>query len=195
MSRSWLGTFCACGLIVQTIGCTGNVGAVRTGTAGNAGGAAGASGAAGGGTGTASDPTSAGVRPLRLLSGREYLNTVRDLLGDTTLADTALPTGDEDPLATPSFAFKEPHDVATQDATLLQAAAEALAKNAATRLTTLLPCATPPAASSQQAACLGRAVRRHLHAQDVPPAAAKHRDSGSDESLSNGSNDAGARLQ
>ena len=132
--------------------CVGTVGpGAKAGMAG-----AGASGGSGGST-SSSDPTAAGVRPLRLLSGREYLNTVRDLLGDTTLSDSALPSGDEDPLATPSFAFKEPHDIATQDATLLQAAAEALAKNAVAHLSTLLPCAAPPAASAESA-CLNQFV-------------------------------------
>src|SRR3954468_16239086 len=131
------------------------VGTVGPGAKGGMAGA-GASGGSGGST-SSSDPTAAGVRPLRLLSGREYLNTVRDLLGDTTLSDSALPSGDEDPLATPSFAFKEPHDIATQDATLLQGAAEALAKNAVAHLSTLLPCAAPPAASGESA-CLNQFV-------------------------------------
>lgn len=149
MSRSWSSGQrraplpLLCWLFVA-VGCGASQSTTGTGAAGGGGGA---------GTDGALGP--AGVRPLRLLSSREYLNTVRDLLGDTTLQDSALPSGDEDPLATPSFAFKEPHDVATQDATLLQAAAEVLSQNAVAHLATLLPCATPPAVSDE-ATCLGQ---------------------------------------
>jgi hypothetical protein len=34
--------------------------------------------------GTTGDPDAAGLMPLRRLTAREYLNTVRDLLGDAT---------------------------------------------------------------------------------------------------------------
>jgi hypothetical protein len=142
--------------------CVGQVGRdnVPNGGAGNPGGA-GTSGTAGagvgpgaGGSGAPPDPQAAGVRPVLLLSAREYLNTVRDLLNDTSLQEGALPPGDEDLQATPSFAFKEPHDVAVQDGTLLQGAAESLARNAVAHLTTLLPCATPPAAGAAEMTCL-----------------------------------------
>jgi Protein of unknown function (DUF1592)/Protein of unknown function (DUF1588)/Protein of unknown function (DUF1595)/Protein of unknown function (DUF1585) len=122
--------------------------------AGAGNGPGGPGGAGSGGVGAPGDPLSAGVRPLMLLTDREYMNTVRDLLRDTTLQAGALPSGDEDLQATPSFAFQEPHDVAVQDATLLQSAAESLARNAAAHLTTLLPCATPPAAGAAETTCL-----------------------------------------
>ncbi len=136
---------------------TPNGGAGTSGTAGisgTPGAGGGAVGPGAGGMGAPPDPLAAGVRPVLLLSAREYLNTVRDLLADTTLQEGALPPGDEDLQATPSFAFKEPHDVAVQDATLLQGAAETLARNAAAHLTTLLPCATPPAAGAAETTCL-----------------------------------------
>ncbi|HET6146989.1 MAG TPA: DUF1592 domain-containing protein [Polyangia bacterium] len=139
-------------------GCVGQVG--KTGPDDQPPGAVGGGGnrpvgGAGGGGGSApADPLAAGVRPLLLLSAREYLNTARDLLRDTTLTEDALPSGDEDLQATPSFAFKEPHNVATQDGTLLQGAAETLARNAVAHLATLLPCATPPAAGAAETTCL-----------------------------------------
>lgn len=167
-SQSFRGAPLTVAALSLLLGCVGQVGRVgddttpnggagHSGTPGNAGGASGSAGMGasgggpigpgGGGMGAPADPLAAGVRPVLLLSAREYLNTVRDLLGDTTLQEGALPPGDEDLQATPSFAFKEPHAVAVQDATLLQGAAEALARSAVAHLTTLLPCATPPAAA------------------------------------------------
>jgi hypothetical protein len=173
-SPSFAGAPLAIAALSLLVGCVGQVGRVgpdgtpnggagNSGTPGNAGvsGTAGMGGSGGGpigpgagGVGAPADPLAAGVRPVLLLSAREYLNTVRDLLIDTTLQEGALPPGDEDLQATPSFAFKEPHDVAVQDATLLQGAAEALARNAVAHLTTLLPCATPPAAGTAETTCL-----------------------------------------
>jgi hypothetical protein len=100
MSRALLGKPCLAACLIGVAlsgaaGCAGSVGST-TGAKPGAGGVSGGDG----GVGPSSDPMAAGVRPLRLLSGREYLNTVRDLLGDTSLQDSALPTGDEDPLGT-----------------------------------------------------------------------------------------------
>ncbi len=82
------------------------------------------------------DPNAAGIMPLRRLTNREYNDTVRDLLGDTTQPANQFPS-DRDP----TFEFRRAGDLAEQDATLLQTAAEALAATAVTNLTTLLPCA------------------------------------------------------
>ena len=135
---------------------TGSGSVTGTGNTGGpgSGGTAGQVGPGAGGVGSPGDPLSAGVKPLLLLTAREYLNTVRDLLLDSTLQPAALPPGDEDLQATPSFAFQLPHPVATQDGTLLQSAAETLARNAVAHLTTLLPCATPPAAGAAETTCL-----------------------------------------
>jgi Protein of unknown function (DUF1592)/Protein of unknown function (DUF1588)/Protein of unknown function (DUF1595)/Protein of unknown function (DUF1585) len=151
-------------LIVGCVGQVGQGGGPDSPTPGG-GGVNGAAGSRGGGPGpvgnggaggisTPADPLAAGVKPAMLLTAREYLNTVRDLLKDTTLTEDALPSGDEDLQATPSFAFQEPHNVALQDGTLLQSAAETLARNAASHLATLLPCATPPAAGAAETTCL-----------------------------------------
>ena len=151
----------------------GSTGPASAGSTGS--GPGGGKGGAAGGAGPTADPLAAGVKPATLLSAREYLNTVRDLLRDTTLTDDALPPGDEDLQATPSFAFKVPHKVATQDASLLQGAAEALAKNAVSHLASLLPCATPPAAGAAETTCLNtfmttfmpRVYRRPLTATET----------------------------
>ena len=60
--------------------------------------------------------------PMLRLTNREYNNTVHDLLGDTSQPANQFPT-DLDP----TFEFRRPDGVAVQDATLLGAAAEALA--------------------------------------------------------------------
>ena len=110
------------------------------GGTGTPAGAAGTSG--GGGTGTAgstapADPNAAGVMPLLRLTNREYNNTVRDLLGDTSQPANQFAT-DRDP----AFEFRRAGTVAVQDATLIRTAAEGLAAAAAPKLVNgmLLPC-------------------------------------------------------
>jgi hypothetical protein len=111
-----------------------------TGT-GNAG-SSGTAGAAIGGTGTGgstapADPNAAGPMPMLRLTNREYNNTVRDLLGDTTQPANQFAT-DRDP----TFQFRRAGTVAVQDATLIRTAAESLAAAAAPKLVNgqLLPC-------------------------------------------------------
>jgi hypothetical protein len=170
----------ALGVVTGCVGQVGKIGPVDPAGNGGHGGSGTAGIGPGGGPGTGglpapADPLAAGVRPAQLLSAREYLNTVRDLLHDTTLQQDGLPAGDEDLQATPSFAFKVPHKIATQDGTLLQSAAESLARNAAAHLATLLPCATPPAAGAAETACLNtfmttfmpRVYRRPLTATET----------------------------
>ncbi|HVU51243.1 MAG TPA: DUF1592 domain-containing protein [Polyangia bacterium] len=110
-------------------------------SAGNAG-SSGTAGSAVGGTGTAgssapADPNAAGIMPLLRLTNREYNNTVRDLLGDTTQPANQF-ASDRDP----TFEFRRAGTVAVQDATLIRTAAEALAAAAAPKLVNgqLLPC-------------------------------------------------------
>jgi len=120
-------------------------------------GSSGSGGSAATGTGGASaDPNAAGLLPLRRLTAREYLNTVRDLLGDaTTLAAGDVP-GEADDLSNNAFPFRQPMVIATSDAGNLQLAAEALAKNVASRLSTLLPCT--PANASAEAGCANQFI-------------------------------------
>jgi len=94
---------------------------------------------AGGGNGSGGSSVSGvdavGLRPLNRLTRREYNNTVRDLLHDTTRPADDFPD-DRDR----SFLFRRSGLVATQDADLLRSAAETLAKTAIKSPDTLLPC-------------------------------------------------------
>ena len=108
-----------------------------------------------GGTGTtaaATDTNAAGIRPLRLMTRRQYLNTVRDLLADTTTVTAdELPDDATDPAA--AYTFHTTSDVATLDATNYRSAAETLAAAAVPRMNTLLPCAST-ATTTNDTACL-----------------------------------------
>jgi Protein of unknown function (DUF1592)/Protein of unknown function (DUF1588)/Protein of unknown function (DUF1595)/Protein of unknown function (DUF1585)/Protein of unknown function (DUF1587) len=88
-----------------------------------------------GSPGPGADANAVGPRPLSRLSRREYNNTVRDLLGDTTRPADAFPE-DHDR----TFLFRRAGLVATQDADLLGSAAEALAATALQTPSKLLPC-------------------------------------------------------
>jgi hypothetical protein len=105
---------------------------VGTGTAGTTGG-----GTTGTGGSAPADPNAAGVMPMLRLSNREYNNTVRDLLGDTSQPANQF-ASDRDP----TFEFRRAGTVAVQDATLIRTAAETLATAAAPKLVNgqLLPC-------------------------------------------------------
>jgi hypothetical protein len=84
--------------------------------------------------------------PLMRLTNREYDDTVHDLLGDTTQPATQF-ASDRDP----TFEFRRAGDLAVQDATLLETAAESLAAAAIPNLNTMLSCApTGGAACAQQ---------------------------------------------
>jgi hypothetical protein len=89
--------------------------------------------------------------PLRRLTRREYNNTVRDLLGDTSNpADSFPPDSDA------SFLFRRAGLVSSQDALVLRSAAESLAAKAVGNLKALLPC--DPA--SGEAACARQFVEQ-----------------------------------
>ncbi len=120
-----------------------------SGSAGN-GGVTGTVGGTGAVPVAMGDPNAAGARPLRLLTAREYMNTVRDLFSDTSTVATGLPDESEDPASVSPFHMTG--DVATVDATLYRDAAEALAKNAVTKINTLLPCAAT-ATTTNEAGC------------------------------------------
>jgi hypothetical protein len=116
-------------------------------------------------TGTPADPTLAGPKPLRRLDTREYNNTVRDLLGDTTKPANSFPS-DRDT----DFLFRHAGVVTTQDYSTMQDAAEALAVEAVKKVTTLAPCPAPPedACAERFATSFGlRAYRRPLVAREV----------------------------
>jgi len=128
-------------------------------------------GGPGGGGGAAGD-SKAGPMPLRRLTAREYLNTVRDLLGDTTLHPGDVPNESDD-LSNNAFPFRQPGVVGSFEAANLQSAAESLAKNAAGKLSSLLPCT--PSGSAAESDCAnqfiasfgGKAYRRPLGATET----------------------------
>jgi hypothetical protein len=145
-------------VILLALGCDGAIGSGNAGGGGITGtaGTSPAGTAGGGGTSVVPpDPNAAGVMPLRRLSSREYLATVRDLLNDTTIAIDDVP-GETDDLSNNAFPFRQPAVIGTLDALNLQAAAEKLAKNMATKLSTILPCT--PASASAEAGCAGQFV-------------------------------------
>jgi hypothetical protein len=82
------------------------------------------------------DPLAAGPAPLRRMNAREYNNTVRDLLGDTTRPGDRFPS-DHDT----DFTFRHAGLVSTQDYSTIQDAAEALSTAAEKNMSTLAPCA------------------------------------------------------
>jgi hypothetical protein len=128
-----------------TAGTTGAAGSSVTGVAGNP-----ATGA-GGTTVIPPDPSAAGPMPVRRLTAREYVNTVRDLLADTTSVAIDDVPGEADDISNNAFPFRQPTPIGTTDANNLQSAAETLAKNVATRLSTVLPCT--PANAAAEAGC------------------------------------------
>jgi hypothetical protein len=106
-------------------------------------------GSSSGGSIVGSDPNAAGPRPLYRLTRREYNNTVRDLLGDSTHPADDFPE-DRDR----SFLFRRAGSVATQDADLLRTTAEALAATAMKTPSSVLPCE----ASSGEDACAAKFI-------------------------------------
>ncbi len=128
--------------------CTGKIGGEVRGGGPAAGGSGtgtsvgGSSGVGGGSTGvggspTQADPNAAGPMPMLRLTNREYDNTVRDLLGDTTQPADQFPT-DRDA----TFEFRRAGAIAVLDGTLLRSAAEGLAAAAVPKIVpgALLPC-------------------------------------------------------
>jgi len=125
--------------------CDGSPGA-NSGSGGGPGPLNGAGNSSGGSVGVA---VPAGPRPLTRLSRREYNNTVRDLLGDTTSPADDFPD-DRDR----AFLFRRSGLVATQDADLLRTTAEALATTAIKKPSSVLPCD----ASSGEDACAAKFI-------------------------------------
>ena len=138
------------------MGSPGNPGSGGSGTPNVGSGGSGASNPDAGTGGTmVADSTAAGPLPLRRLTAREYLNTVRDLLGDSSLTHDDLP-GETDDLSNNGFPFRQPTTIATLDATDFQQAAEALATNISSKISTVLPCT--PANASAEATCANQFI-------------------------------------
>ena len=122
-----------------------------TGTGGTGAGGTG-SGGTGTGGGVAADPTAAGLLPVQRLTSREYLNTVRDLFGSTTLTTGDVP-GEADDTSNNAFPFRQPTPIATLDATNLEGAAESTAQSLASKITSILPSGCTAPATSAEAGC------------------------------------------
>jgi hypothetical protein len=130
------------------------------------------------------DPLAAGAMPMRRLTVNEYVNTVRDLLGNATLGAPDLST-DRDP----GFGFRRPGIVSTLESERLRDHAETVAAAAVNNLTALLPCA--PATPADEAACArkfaeqfgARAYRRPLLAPEVERLVALYQDGRTTQAL------------
>jgi hypothetical protein len=155
-SRIYSHMAAACGLTLLASGCDGSIGGTSNAGGGGITGTAGTSPVGSGGSSvTPPDPNAAGVMPLRRLSSREYLATIRDLLNDTTVAIDDVP-GETDDLSNNAFPFRQPTAIGTLDALNLQGTAEKLAKNIATKLSTILPCT--PANAGAEAGCASQFI-------------------------------------
>jgi hypothetical protein len=144
----------ACCATLLGAACDGAIGGTNPQGGGGLSGTAGGTGltGTGGSSNVPPDPNAAGVLQLRRLTSREYLATVRDLLNDTTLKIDDVP-GESDDLSNNAFPFRQPTAIGTLDAANLQVAAETLAKNMSTKLSTILPCT--PASAAAEADCAG----------------------------------------
>jgi hypothetical protein len=149
ITRAWTLVAATCLAAALGSGCTGSIGGENQQ---GGGGITGTAGSIPSGTGGSAppDPNAAGVLQLRRLTSREYLNTIRDLLNDTTIAIDDVP-GESDDLSNNAFPFRQPTAIGTLDAVNLQGAAEKLATNMSTKLSTILPCT--PANASAEAGC------------------------------------------
>lgn len=120
------------------------------------------------------DPTLAGPMVLRHLTQQEYLNTVRDLLGDTSTQALNVPA--ELPIAEfDTFPFPEPSTIGSTEANSYQSLAEALAGNITAKMSTILTCTPTAGNTASETACLTtffntfgqRAYRRPLTAAEI----------------------------
>ena len=125
------------------------------GATGNASSGNGASSGVNSATGTAStaDPTLAGTMVLRHLSQLEYLNTVRDLLGDTSQTAADVPA--ESPIGPfDTFPFPVPDVVGSTDANAYSSLATTLATNLAANIGNVLTCTPTTGNTASESACL-----------------------------------------
>ena len=144
------------------------------GTAGTVGTGGGANGAGGSGTsgngatpvvapgtgaatttpmGTPAYPTLAGTMVLRHLSQLEYLNTVRDLLGDTSQTTADVPA--ESPIGPfDTFPFPITDTVGSTDANAYASIATTLATNAVAKIGNILTCTPTDGNTASESMCL-----------------------------------------
>jgi Protein of unknown function (DUF1592)/Protein of unknown function (DUF1588)/Protein of unknown function (DUF1595)/Protein of unknown function (DUF1585) len=125
-------------------------------------------------TTTPADPTLAGTMLLRHLSQQEYLNTVRDLLNDSSTQALNVPA--ELPIAEfDIFPFPEPSTIGATESNSYESLAEALASNITSKVGTILTCTPTAGNTASESACLTtflntfglRAFRRPLTTAEV----------------------------
>jgi hypothetical protein len=120
------------------------------------------------------DPTLAGTMVLRHLSQLEYLNTLRDLLGDTSQTTTDVPA--ESPIGPfDTFPFPVPNAVGSTEANAYSSAATVLATNAVAKIGNVLTCTPTAGNTASESTCLTtflntfglKAYRRPLTATEI----------------------------
>jgi hypothetical protein len=124
-----------------------------------------------------------GQAPLRRLTKVEYENTVRDLLGLTTLPAARLAAFSADQESASSGYLRGGAVTAAPDARVLMLAAEDLATAAVQKMPGLLPCNPLPTAAAEQDACADkfiagfgrRAYRRPLQQTELEDLRALYR--------------------
>ncbi len=99
-----------------------------------------------------------GPAPLRRLTRLEYENTVRDLLGLTTVPKGKIGTFSADQESAASGFLRGGSVTAAPDARALLLAAEELSAAALQQVPALLPCAPVPAAAPEQDACADKFI-------------------------------------
>ncbi|HXN31756.1 MAG TPA: DUF1592 domain-containing protein [Polyangiaceae bacterium] len=124
--------------------------------------------------GVPADPTLAGTMVLRHLSQLEYLNTVRDLLNDTSQTTADVPA--ESPIGNfDTFPFPVPDVVGATDANAYSSIATILATNAVAKISNILTCTPTAGNTASESACLTtflntfglKAYRRPLTATEI----------------------------
>ncbi len=124
--------------------------------------------------GAPADQTAAGTMVLRHLSQLEYLNTVRDLLNDTSQTTADVPA--ESPIGPfDTFPFPLPNVVGSTEANAYSSAATVLATNAVAKISNVLTCTPTAGNTASESACLTtflntfglKAYRRPLTATEV----------------------------
>jgi hypothetical protein len=106
-------------------------------------------GSVGSGSTTPADPNTAGTMPLLRMTRREYNNTVRDLLLDTSNPADAFPLDRES-----EFLFRRAGLVSSQDLETMRDAAQTIAAGIESKAQSLAPCA----AGADETACAKKFV-------------------------------------
>jgi hypothetical protein len=104
------------------------------------------------------EATIPGLAPLRRLTRFEYQNTVRDLIGVTTVPAARLATFADDTESLSSGFLRGGAVTAAPDARVLMLAAEELTTSIMQRVPMLVPCSPLPTAMAEQDACADKFI-------------------------------------